>query len=138
MLSIKFTILCLFYFSVIRRRHAVNFFEKIESRIKRKSFQYNSVRIFQQKGFLDKQIEIIQPIIISPLRNFACSYIFEKFGLNYDKIGSVHGRIFSVNTLLGKIHIIPLYHPAVATYNPNTKKMLLEDFKLINRILSEF
>jgi len=88
--------------------------------------------------FLDKQIEIIQPIIISPLGNFACSYIFEKFGLNYDKIGLVHGRIFSVNTLLGKIHIIPLYHPAVATYNPNTKKTLLEDFKVINKILSEF
>lgn len=88
--------------------------------------------------FLDKQIEIIQPIIIAPLGNFACSYIFEKFGLNYDKIGTVHGRIFSVNTLLGKIHIIPLYHPAVSTYNPNTKKTLIEDFKVIKKILSEF
>ena len=87
--------------------------------------------------FLDKQIEIIQPIIIAPLGNFACSYIFEKFGLNYDKIGAVHGRIFSVNTLFGKIHIIPLYHPAVSTYNPNTKKTLLEDFKVIKKILSE-
>jgi DNA polymerase len=88
--------------------------------------------------FLNKQIEIIKPLILSPLGNFACSYIFEKFGLNYDKIGKVHGKIFSVNTLLGNISIIPLYHPAVATYNPNTKKTLLEDFKVIKKILSEF
>ena len=88
--------------------------------------------------YLNKQIEIMQPIIISPLGNFACSYIFDKFGLNYDKIGTVHGKIFSINTLFGAIYIIPLYHPAVATYNPNTKITLLEDFKIIKKILSEF
>lgn len=85
--------------------------------------------------YLDKQIEIIQPSVISPLGNFACSYIFEKFGLNYDKISAIHGKTFSVNTLLGNIHMIPLYHPAVATYNPNTKSTLLEDFKFIKKII---
>jgi DNA polymerase len=88
--------------------------------------------------FLDRQIELIQPIIISPLGNFACSYIFEKFGLKNDKIGLIHGKVFSVNSLLGKIRIIPLYHPAVATYNPNTKKTLIDDFKVIKRTLTNF
>jgi len=86
--------------------------------------------------YLNKQIELIQPKIILPLGNFACSYIFEKFSLNYDKISNVHGKVFQLNTLMGTIKIIPLYHPAVATYNPNTKDTLLEDFKIIKKVLN--
>ena len=87
--------------------------------------------------YLNKQIEIIQPMIILPLGNFACSYIFEKFDLKYDKISNVHGKTFQINTLMGNIKIIPLYHPAVATYNPNTKNTLLEDFKIIEKLLNK-
>lgn len=86
-------------------------------------------------GYLNRQIDLIKPIIIAPLGNFACSFIFEKFNLEYDKISKVRGKVFDVNTLDGKIRIIPLYHPAVATYNPNTKTTLLDDFKSINNAL---
>ena len=89
------------------------------------------------KEYLNKQIELIQPKIILPLGNFACSYIFEKFSLKYDKISNVHGKVFQMNTLMGTIKIIPLYHPAVATYNPNNKDTLLEDFKIIKKVLNE-
>ena len=82
---------------------------------------------------LDKQIEIIKPKIIAPLGNFASSYIFEKFGLKYDKISKIHGKIFQINAIFGNIKIIPLYHPAVATYNPNTNNTLLEDFRVIKK-----
>jgi DNA polymerase len=85
--------------------------------------------------YLDKQIEIIQPKIIVPLGNFAASYIFEKFNLKPQKIGKVHGQIFSVNTISKKLLIIPIYHPAVATYNPNTKEILLKDFQKIKEKL---
>ena len=84
---------------------------------------------------LDKQIELIQPKIIVPLGNFACSYIFEKFGLKYEKISNVHGKIFQINTIFGNVKIIPMYHPAVATYNPNTKNTLLADFKIIKKTI---
>ena len=86
---------------------------------------------------LDKQIELIQPKIIVPLGNFACSYIFEKFGLKYDKISNVHGKIFQINTIFGNVKIIPMYHPAVATYNPNTKSTLLADFKIIKKAIEQ-
>ena len=82
---------------------------------------------------LNNQIELIQPRLIAPLGNFAASYLFEKFGLPYDKISKIHGKIFRINTLFGKITIVPLYHPAVATYNPETKSTLLEDFKAIKK-----
>ena len=88
-------------------------------------------------AYLNKQIEIIKPEIIVPLGNFACSFIFEKFGLKYDKISMVRGRVFNVNTLFGKIKIAPLYHPAVATYNPNTKKILLDDFKVVKQAIEK-
>lgn len=86
---------------------------------------------------LDKQIEIIQPKIIVPMGNFACSYIFEKFGLKYDKISNVHGKIFQINTIFGNVKIIPMYHPAVATYNPDTKNTLLADFKSIKKAIEQ-
>lgn len=85
--------------------------------------------------FLDKQIEIIQPKIIVPLGNFAVLYIFEKFGLKHDKISKLHGKLFQINTLYGGVKIIPMFHPAVATYNQDAKSVLLEDFKVIKEVL---
>jgi len=81
--------------------------------------------------YLDRQIETIKPKIIVTLGNFASSYIFEKFGLKYDKISKIHGKIFKINTIFGKMNVIPLYHPAVAVYNLNTKDTLIKDFKAI-------
>jgi len=85
--------------------------------------------------FLDKQIDIIAPEIIAPLGNFACSFIFEKFGLKYDKISQIHGKMFNTESDFGKIKIIPLFHPAVATYNPNKIDILIKDFKQLKKII---
>jgi uracil-DNA glycosylase len=85
--------------------------------------------------YLDKQIMLIKPKVICALGNFACSYIFEKFGLKYDKISNVHGKLFQINTIFGNVKIIPMYHPAVATYNPYTKDTLLADFKMIKKAI---
>lgn len=82
---------------------------------------------------LEAQLEIIQPEIIATLGNFSLAYIFDKFGLKSEKISKIHGTIFNVSTIAGiKIKkIIPMYHPAVATYNPKMKEILLEDFKVL-------
>jgi DNA polymerase len=87
--------------------------------------------------YLDKQIEIIHPVIIVPLGNFAVRYIFEKFGLKTDKISNIHGKIFDVKTVFNSLKIIPLYHPAVVTYNPKNMDILLEDFKKIKIIIQK-
>jgi len=86
-------------------------------------------------NYLNKQIEIIQPRIIIPLGNFASQFIFEKYGLKYDKISRIHGKKYKIKTIEGEVIIIPMYHPAVATYNPNTKHILNEDFKNIKKSL---
>ena len=87
--------------------------------------------------YLDKQIEIIHPIIIAPLGNFAVKYISEKFGLKTDKISNIHGKIFDVKTVFNALKILPLYHPAAAVYNPNNMDILLEDFKKIKLIIQK-
>ena len=87
--------------------------------------------------YLDRQITAIKPKIIGTLGNFATSYVLEKFGLQAEKIGEIHGKTFHIRNLLFESRIIPLYHPAAATYNPNMKSILLDDFKTINLHLSE-
>jgi len=85
--------------------------------------------------YLDRQIEIIKPKIIITLGNVATTYIFKKFGLKVESISRVHGKVFEVSTLLGKIKIIPMYHPATALYNPRMKDVLREDWKKLRSLL---
>ncbi len=83
--------------------------------------------------FLDRQIEIIQPEVIATLGRFSMDYIMRKFGLENQlkSISQMHGKIFDVEVLYGKIKLIPLYHPAVAIYNRTTKDILIKDFQVL-------
>lgn len=88
--------------------------------------------------FLDAQLELVQPEVIATLGNFSLTYIFEKFGLHAkkEKISKIHGKVFTVRTITGVRTIVPLYHPAVAVYNPGMKQPLLEDFQVLRALLS--
>jgi len=85
--------------------------------------------------YLDKQIEIIKPKLIVTLGNIATNYILKKFGLSVQPISKIHGEVFEVNTLIGKIKIIPMYHPASALYNPGMRQILIEDWESIQQFL---
>jgi len=81
--------------------------------------------------YLEKQIQIIKPKIICTLGNYSTGYILRKYNLE-DKIqgiSKIHGEIFSKDT----IKIIPLYHPAVATYNSNMIEVLKKDMKILGK-----
>ncbi len=81
--------------------------------------------------YLERQIEIIKPKAICTLGNYSTAYILEKYGLK-DKIqgiSKIHGKILSSDD----IKIIPLYHPAVVTYNPNMKEILKKDFDILKK-----
>lgn len=85
--------------------------------------------------YLDRQIEIIKPKAICTLGNYSTKYILEKYGLGsqVQGISKIHGKVFEVKSLFQDIKIIPLYHPAVATYNPNMKEVLKRDFKILEK-----
>ena len=87
--------------------------------------------------YLDRQIELISPKVLVPLGSFAGQYLFERYGFEAEKISLVHGKVFQKNTLYGMITIVPMYHPAVATYNPSKKSVLLDDFKVLQDIVTK-
>jgi DNA polymerase len=86
--------------------------------------------------YLDAQLEVIDPEVIATLGNFSLAYIFDKFGLKPEKISKIHGKVFTVSTIGGIKKIVPLYHPAVAVYNPEMKEVLIDDFKALAKILT--
>ena len=86
-------------------------------------------------SYIERQIKIIKPKIICTLGNYSTAYILEKYGLQ-DKIqgiSRIHGEIFSSKN----IKIISLYHPAVATYNPNMIEVMKKDFKILKKLKDE-
>jgi len=100
--------------------------------------------------YLERQIEIIKPEIICPLGRFAMEFLMKKHGLKnqIQGISKIHGKIFepqiAAENLQGslfeqkkeevrRIKIIPLYHPAVATYNPSMMEILKKDFKILEK-----
>jgi uracil-DNA glycosylase family 4 len=88
--------------------------------------------------FLDRQIAIIKPKVIVTLGRYAMTYIMDKFGLSFSvqPISKIHGQAFEADVPFGKLKILPLYHPAVAVYNSNTKDMLKADFQGVKTLIS--
>ena len=83
--------------------------------------------------FLDRQIDIIQPEALATLGRFSMDYIMRKFELigELAPISKLHGKIFEAKASYGPVKIVPLYHPAVAIYNNNTKEDLKKDFQIL-------
>ena len=81
--------------------------------------------------YIEEQIDIINPEIISPLGRYSMKFVMEKFGLGdkVDVISKIHGKIFEG---MGR-KINPFYHPAVSVYNRNMKKDLENDFKVLKK-----
>ena len=87
--------------------------------------------------FLDRQIEIIEPKVIATLGRFSMDYIMKRYGLESElgPIGKLHGQVFETEISGQKVKIVPLYHPAVAIYNQHSKSTLMEDFKVLKRLI---
>lgn len=88
-------------------------------------------------GSLDIQIKVVNPQIIGTLGNFATQYVFQKFAIPSASISSVAGRVFDVKTEFGPKKVVPVFHPAVATYNVDKMDVLLNDFKVFQKLLKD-
>lgn len=80
--------------------------------------------------YLDKIIEVIDPMIIVTLGRFSMG----KFLPNLT-ITQVHGNPKEIVWNNKKIVIMPMYHPAAALRNGEIKRRLADDFKKIPDIL---
>jgi len=92
--------------------------------------------------YLDAQISMIKPVVICTMGNFATSFILEKYGLKakIQGITKIKGNIFKLDKPNESVkYIIPLLHPAVATYNASKIDELKKDFEvLLSLNLEEF
>lgn len=82
--------------------------------------------------YLDKIIEIIDPMVIVTLGRFSMA----KF-LPGVRITGVHGKKFDVNWKGREMVVVPMYHPAAALRNGEVMRQIREDFLKLPSILEE-
>ena len=77
--------------------------------------------------YLDKQIELVNPLLIVTLGRFSLSRFFpgETMGMARGKLRQYKNR-----------YIFPIMHPAAALYRPQNKIAIMDDFGVIPEILS--
>ena len=64
-------------------------------------------------------------------------YILDMFKMaeSGTPISKLHGKKLKAQASFGPITVIPLYHPAVALYNPGTRKAMEADFQLLKEFV---
>jgi len=83
--------------------------------------------------YLERQVELIKPKLIVTLGRHSMGRFLP--GL---KISEVHGQPKRANGIWQTRQVyLPLYHPAVALYDPSKKEVLFSDFKKIPIILKK-
>jgi DNA polymerase len=84
------------------------------------------------KGYLHKQVELIQPLVICTLGNFSTKLLRE----DPTGITRLHGRPEQRRIGEREVTLYPLFHPAAALYTPAMLETLRADFAGIPELLS--
>jgi len=80
--------------------------------------------------YLDEEIELIDPEVISTLGFFAANYIFKKYGIeNQLDFPNTCGRIFSVNDK----KIISLRHPTALIHDDSSWEIMSNNFRKLKK-----
>lgn len=82
-------------------------------------------------SYLDRELELINPDIISTLGYFAYRHIFERCNIE-DELGfpEVCGEVFEY----GDKKIVPLQHPAALLFNESIQNEMIEDYRTLKRL----
>src|SRR5438270_5776047 len=84
------------------------------------------------RGYLDRQIELIEPTVICTLGNFSTKLL----RADTTGISRLHGQD-EVQVIGSRaVKLYPLYHPAAALYTPSTLEALRADFHRIPELLA--
>jgi len=87
--------------------------------------------------YLDREIEIIDPEIISPLGYYAVYYIFNKYDFSLpeekEEIKNLYGKLF----LTQEKKIYPLTHPTALVFDTTDKEKIKKNYAKLKILLSE-
>ncbi|MDQ3656415.1 MAG: uracil-DNA glycosylase [Chloroflexota bacterium] len=79
-------------------------------------------------GYLERQIDLIDPDVIVTLGRFSMSRFFPG-----EKISKIHGAPKEI----GKRLVVPMYHPAAALHQGALKATIQEDFDTLPKLLAD-
>jgi DNA polymerase len=85
------------------------------------------------KPYLFRQVELIEPIVICTLGNFATKLLRR----SNEGITRVHGQAQQQELGGRTVWLYPLFHPAAALRTPKVKEQLAEDFARLPGLLAE-
>lgn len=80
------------------------------------------------RDYLDRQIALINPQVIVTLGRYSMARWFPAA-----RISAIHGKPRQV----GKLLVVPMYHPAAALHQPSLKQEVMDDFRRLPQYLSE-
>ena len=79
-------------------------------------------------GYLDRQMELIDPDVVVTLGRFSMARFFPG-----EKISKIHGSAKE----LGKRLVVPMYHPAAALHQGGLKATIQDDFNTLPKLLAD-
>lgn len=79
------------------------------------------------QDYLDRQIDLIQPLVIVTLGRYSMARFFPQ-----QTISRIHGRARQV---AGRYYV-PMYHPAAALHQQNLRPTMIEDFQNLGATLA--
>jgi DNA polymerase len=82
--------------------------------------------------YLEQQVELVEPIMICTLGNFATKLL----RADSTGIGRLHGHAEEKTIGTRAVRLYPLYHPAAALYTPSNLETLRADFQRIPELLA--
>ncbi len=85
--------------------------------------------------YLERQLSIVKPQIVSSLGRYSTIYFLSKAGIVAGGILSVRGQIYEFQRDSRKFSLLPTIHPAAALYDPKNLKILEHDFIKLNEML---
>ena len=86
--------------------------------------------------YLIRQLNVIKPDVIVCLGRFSAAFIFEYFGLEFQSISKVRGKVFEVQAWNKRVNVIAIYHPAAILYKPQLREVYEKDFETIKKLLN--
>ncbi len=84
------------------------------------------------QGYLLRQVELIEPVVICTLGNFATKLLRE----DPTGITRLHGQPEVVPIGARAVRLYPIYHPAAALYTPRMLEVLESDFRRLPQLLA--
>jgi uracil-DNA glycosylase family 4 len=85
--------------------------------------------------YLERQLSIVKPQIVSSLGRYSTIYFLSKAGIVARGILSVRGKIYEFQSDSRKFSLLPTIHPAATLYDPKNLEILEHDFIKLKEML---